>query len=80
VKADVSGTEAGVRKAHYGAVSYLHAHSDEFELRLGGARNFGAGIADVTLVNPLYTNAEVCRVFNRGQAATTVAIKYQNLQ
>jgi hypothetical protein len=58
----------------------LHAHSDEFELRLDGARNFGAGIADVALVNPLYADADVCRVFNRGQAATTVTIKYQNLQ
>jgi hypothetical protein len=58
----------------------LHAHSDEFELRLDGARNFGAGIADVALVNPLYTDADVCRVFNRGQAATTVTIKYQNLR
>jgi len=61
-------------------VSYLHAHSDEFELRLGGARNFGAEVADVALVNPLYTDADVYRVFNRGQAAITVTIKYQNLR
>ncbi|ELZ39727.1 hypothetical protein C463_16631 [Halorubrum californiense DSM 19288] len=53
------------------AVEYLDAHSDEFELQLGGARNFGAGIVDARVVNPLYTDAEVKRVFNRAQDATS---------
>jgi hypothetical protein len=52
------------------AVSFLDAHSDEFAFQLGGARNFGAGIADAWVVNPLYTEDEVRRVFNRSQAAT----------
>ncbi|RZV10494.1 hypothetical protein BDK88_1662 [Natrinema hispanicum] len=53
------------------AVSFLDAHSDEFAFQLGGARNFGAGIADVWVINPLYTEQEVRRVFNRAQAATS---------
>ena len=53
------------------AVSFLDAHSDEFAFQLGGARNFGAGIADVWVLNPLYSEREVRRVFNRAQAATS---------
>ncbi|QKY19674.1 hypothetical protein B4589_004505 [Halolamina sp. CBA1230] len=53
------------------AVSFLDAHSDEYAFQIGGARNFGAGIADAWIVNPLYTEQEVRRVFHRGQAATT---------
>ncbi|UWG47815.1 Uncharacterized protein HSRCO_1534 [Halanaeroarchaeum sp. HSR-CO] len=53
------------------AVAFLDAHSDEFEFQLGGARNFGAGVADVWVVNPLYTEAEVRRVFNRAQGTTS---------
>jgi hypothetical protein len=52
------------------AVSVLDSRSDEFEFQLGGARNFGAGIADVWVINPLYTDAEVRRVFNRAQDPT----------
>ncbi|WP_178915468.1 hypothetical protein [Natronomonas gomsonensis] len=52
------------------AVSFLDAHSDQFEFQLGGARNFGAGIADVWVINPLYSKREVRRVFNRAQDAT----------
>jgi hypothetical protein len=52
------------------AVSFLDAHADEFAFQLGGARNFGAGIADAWLINPLYTDREVRRVFNRAQATT----------
>jgi len=29
------------------AVSFLDAHSDQYGFQVGGARNFGAGIADV---------------------------------
>jgi hypothetical protein len=53
------------------AVDYLDAHSDEFELQLGGARNFGAGMVDARVINPLYTDAEIKRVFNRAQDATS---------
>jgi hypothetical protein len=53
------------------AVSFLDAHSDEFEFQVGGARNFGAGIADAWVMNPLYSEREVRRVFNRAQDATT---------
>jgi len=53
------------------AVSFLDAHSDEFAFQIGGARNFGAGIVDTWVVNPLYSEAEVKRVFNRAQAATS---------
>ena len=53
------------------AVEYLDAHSDEYDMQLGGARNFGAGIADAAVVNPLYTEAELRRVYNRAQDATS---------
>ena len=53
------------------AVSLLDAQSDTFEFQLGGARNFGAGIADVGVVNPLYTDEEIRRVYNRAQNPTT---------
>ncbi|WP_435345716.1 hypothetical protein [Haloarchaeobius sp. HRN-SO-5] len=52
------------------AVSFLDAHSDQFEFQIGGARNFGAGIADAWVINPLYSEREVRRVFNRAQDAT----------
>ena len=53
------------------AVDYLDAHSDEFEMQLGGARNFGGGIVDAVAVNPLYSDAEIRRVYNRAQDATS---------
>jgi hypothetical protein len=53
------------------AVSFLDTHSDEFAFQVGGARNFGAGIADAWVVNPLYSEREVRRVFNRAQDATS---------
>lgn len=52
------------------AVAHLDVHSDEFAFQLGGARNFGGGIADVEVINPLYTEQEVRRVYNRAQDAT----------
>jgi hypothetical protein len=52
------------------AVSFLDAHSDEFAFQLGGARNFGAGMADAWVINPLYTEQEVHRVFDRAKDAT----------
>ncbi len=53
------------------AIDYLNAHSAEYEMQLGGARNFGAGIVDAEVVNPLYTDAELRRVYNRAQGATS---------
>ena len=53
------------------AVDFLDAHSDEYAMQLGGARNFGAGIVDAAVINPLYTDDEVRRVFDRGKDATT---------
>jgi hypothetical protein len=52
------------------AIEFLDEHSDDFAFQLGGARNFGAGIADVWLINPLYTDREIRRVFNRAQTTT----------
>jgi hypothetical protein len=53
------------------AVTYLDEHSDAFAFQLGGARNFGAGRPDAWMLNPLYTEAEIRRVFNRAQNPTT---------
>lgn len=52
------------------AVDYLDVHSDDYEMQLGGGRNFGAGIVDAEVINPLYTEAELRRVYNRAQDAT----------
>ena len=38
--------------------------------QLGGARNFGGGIVDCDLVNPLYEEHEFRRVFDRGKGKT----------
>jgi len=38
--------------------------------QLGGARNFGGGIVDCELVNPLYNETELRRVFDRGKGNT----------
>ena len=53
------------------AVDYLDSHSDEYEMQLGGARNFGAGIVDAQVINPLYSEAEIRRVYHRAQDATS---------
>jgi len=53
------------------AIDYLDAHSADFDMQLGGARNFGAGIVDAEVVNPLYTDSELRRVYNRAQDATS---------
>jgi len=53
------------------AVDYLDTHSDNYEMQIGGARNFGAGIADATIINPLYTKGEVRRVYNRAKKPTS---------
>ncbi|WP_254532788.1 hypothetical protein [Natrinema gelatinilyticum] len=51
-------------------LDYLDAHNTNFMHQLGGARNFGAGIVDTHLVNPLYDDHELKRVFDRGKATT----------
>jgi hypothetical protein len=52
------------------AVATLDAHSAEYAFQLGGARNFGAGIVDATVVTPLYTPSEIRRVYDRAKATT----------
>jgi len=53
------------------AIEYLNANSDAYDLQLGGARNFGAGIVDAGVLNPLYSKAEVKRVYNRAKNPTS---------
>jgi len=52
------------------AVDFLDAHQTDFMHQLGGARNFGGGIVDCELINPLYEDQELNRVFNRGKGNT----------
>jgi len=52
------------------AIDYLDTHQTDFMHQLGGARNFGGGIVDCELVNPLYTETELRRVFDRGKTNT----------
>ena len=52
------------------AVEYLNAHNTDFMHQIGGSRNFGAGVAYCELINPLYTERELKRVFDRGKGKT----------
>ena len=47
-------------------IDFLNNHNTE----LGGTRNFGAGIVDCKLINPLYEEREIKRVFDRAKATT----------
>lgn len=53
------------------AADYLDEHNTDFMHQLGGARNFGAGIVECELINPLYSEKELRRVFDRGKGNTT---------
>lgn len=55
------------------AIEFLNDNRTDFMHQLGGARNFGAGIVDCELVNPLYDDRELKRVFDR-RAGTTNAM------
>lgn len=52
------------------AVDFLNDHKTDFMHQLGGARNFGAGIVDCEVINPLYTDTEFSRLFDRGKRTT----------
>lgn len=52
------------------AAEFLNDHQTDFMHQLGGSRNFGAGIVDTGLMNPLYETSELKRVFDRGKKAT----------
>ena len=52
------------------AIDFLDEHQTDFMHQLGGARNFGGGIVDCHLVNPLYEEHELRRVFDRGEGKT----------
>ena len=52
------------------AISYLDQHQTDFMHQLGGARNFGGGIVDCELLNPLYEERELRRVFDRSKGRT----------
>ena len=51
-------------------IEFLDVHKTDFMHQLGGARNFGGGIVDCELVNPLYEEHELRRVFDRGKGNT----------
>ena len=52
------------------AIEFLDRNKTDFMHQLGGARNFGAGIVDCELINPLYEERELKRVFDRGKRNT----------
>jgi len=52
------------------SIDFLDAHNTDFMHQLGGARNFGAGIVDCELINPLYDDRELKRVFDRNRGNT----------
>ena len=51
-------------------IDFLDRNKTDFMHQLGGARNFGAGIVDCELINPLYEERELKRVFDRGKDNT----------
>ncbi|WP_090303553.1 hypothetical protein [Natronorubrum texcoconense] len=61
-----------VAKQLTGNISKINkiALRDGYELQLNGARNFGTGIADVQIINLLYTEQELPQLYNRSQSAT----------
>jgi hypothetical protein len=52
------------------AIDFLNQNQTDFMHQLGGARNFGAGIVDCELINPLYEDRELKRVFDRRKSNT----------
>jgi len=52
------------------SLNYLDDHQTDFMHQMGGSRNFGAGIVDTHLVNPLYDESELKRVFDRSKRPT----------
>lgn len=54
----------------HAAMEYLDENNTQFMHQLGGSRNFGAGIVDTRLINPLYDTSELKRLFNRGNGKT----------
>jgi len=52
------------------AVQFLDDHRTDFIRQLGGGRNFGGGIVECELVDPLYNERELGRVFDRGKKST----------
>lgn len=52
------------------SIDFLAAHKADFMHQLGGARNFGAGIVDTHIINPLYNERELKHVFDRGKGDT----------
>lgn len=52
------------------AVEFLDAHAADYMHQLGGSRNFGGGVVDVDLCNPLYTDQELRRVFDHSATST----------
>lgn len=52
------------------AIAYLNENNTQFMHQLGGARNFGAGIVDTRLINPLYDEDELKRLFSRNKGKT----------
>jgi hypothetical protein len=51
-------------------IDFLDTHKTDFMHQLGGARNFGAGIVNCELINPLYDDIELKRVVARGKGTT----------
>lgn len=54
----------------HAAMEFLDDNNTQFMHQLGGSRNFGAGIVDTRLINPLYDEDELKRLFNRGNGKT----------
>lgn len=52
------------------AIAFLDGHNTDFMHQLGGSRNFGGGIVDCELINPLYEERELKRTFNRANGPT----------
>jgi len=62
------------------AAQYLDEHNTDFMHQLGGSRNFGGGIVDTYMVNPLYSKDDLKTLFNRARGKTDSDRKTEDMQ
>lgn len=56
-------------------IKYLNEKKQDFMHQLGGSRNFGGGIVNCKLMNPLYDEKDISNYFDRGRNSKTKKMK-----
>lgn len=60
--------------------TYLNENKENFMHQLGGSKNFGGGIVNTSLINPLYDDKDVSRYFDRSTTTKTNKMKQKDTQ